>query len=68
MATKTPPHLPARKAPPLPPRDPRARLLDYPKCPIDRSRNEPGKPQAIYWNARQKCFICSHGHRFTGKE
>lgn len=65
---KAPPPLPVRRAPSLPPRIPGSRMLDYPKCPVDRSRNEPGKPQVIFWDSARNCYICSHGHRFTGRE
>ena len=65
---KAPPPLPARRAPSLPPRYPNLRALDYPKCPLDRSRNEPGKPQVIFWNSAKNCYTCCHGHQFTGRE
>ena len=65
---KAPPPLPVREAPSLPPRYPNLRALDYPKCPLDRSRNEPGKPQVIFWNSTKNCYVCSHGHHFTGRE
>ena len=67
-AHMVPPPLPVRTAPSLPPRNPNLRLLDYPKCPLDRSRNEPGKPQVIFWNNAKKCYVCHHGHEFTGRE
>lgn len=62
--------------PPLPPRTNKAPLsarpaqlvLDYPKCPIDRCRNEPGKPQVVFWDSAKKCYTCCHGHHFTGRE
>lgn len=63
-----PPPLPVRRAPSLPPRMPNARALDYPKCPVDRSRNEPGKPQVIFWDSGSNCYTCCHGHHFTGRE
>ncbi len=63
-----PPPLPPRRAPALPPRYPTARALDYPKCPLDRSRNQPGKPQVVFWDSTHNCYTCSHGHRFTGRE
>lgn len=65
---KAPPPLPARRAPSLPPRYPNLRALDYPKCPLDRSRNEPGKPQVIFWDNANNCYTCFHGHHFTGRE
>lgn len=65
---KAPPPLPVRRAPSLPPRVPNARALDYPKCPVDRSRNEPDKPQVISWDSANNCYTCCHGHRFTGRE
>lgn len=65
---KVPPPLPVRRAPSLPPRVPNARALDFPKCPVDRSRNEPGKPQVIFWDSGSNCYTCCHGHRFTGRE
>lgn len=43
VSPKTPPPLPVRGVPNLPPHQPNLRVLDYPKCPVDRSRNEPGK-------------------------
>lgn len=63
-----PPPLPVQRTPSLPPCRPIIRIQDYPKCPIDRSRNEPGKVQAIFWDAANKCYFCRHGHRFTGRE
>lgn len=42
--------------------------LDFPRCPIDRRRNEPGKPQLIFWDAAHSCYICGNGHQFTGRE
>lgn len=62
--------------PPLPPRNnktlltdcPAQQVLDYPKCPIDRCRNEPGKPQVVFWDSEKKCYTCCHGHHFTGRE
>lgn len=65
---KAPPPLPVRRAPSLPPRMPNARALDYPKCPVDRCRNEAGKPQVIFWDSVSNCYACCHGHRFTGRE
>lgn len=65
---KAPPPLPVRRAPALPPRYPNLRALDYPKCPIDRGRNEPGKRQVIFWDSANNCYICCHGHHFTGRE
>jgi len=65
---KAPPPLPVRRAPSLPPRVPNARALDFPKCPVDRCRNEPGKPQVIFWDSASNCYTCCHGHRFTGRE
>lgn len=63
---------PVEKAPPaLPVRSsslPRQRVLDYPKCPIDRCRNEPGKPQVVFRDEGSHCYICCNGHRFTGRE
>ena len=67
-APKAPPPLPVRRAPSLPPRYPNLRALDYPKCPLDRSRNEPGKPQVVFWNSTKSCYTCCHGHQFTGRE
>lgn len=67
-APKAPPPLPARRALSLPPRYPNLRALDYPKCPLDRSRNEPGKPQVIFWNSAKNCYTCCYGHQFTGRE
>ena len=67
-APKAPPPLPTRRAQSLPPRYPNLRALDYPKCPLDRSRNEPGKPQVIFWNSTKRCYTCRYGHQFTGKE
>ena len=68
IMAKAPPPLPARRAPNLPPRYPNLRVLDYPKCPLDRSRNEPGKPQVIFWDNANNCYTCCHGHHFTGRE
>ncbi|MBR3974213.1 MAG: hypothetical protein IKJ99_09740 [Oscillospiraceae bacterium] len=65
---KAPPPLPVRRAPSLPPRCPDMRVLDFPKCPIDRSRNEPGKPQVVFWDRSNNCYTCCYGHRFTGRE
>ena len=67
-APKAPPPLPVRRAPSLPPRYPHLRASDYPKCPLDRSRNEPGKPQVVFWNSTKSCYTCCHGHQFTGRE
>lgn len=67
-ASKAPPPLPVRRSPSLPPRYPNLRALDYPKCPLDRSRNEPGKPQVVFWNSAKSCYTCCHGHQFTGRE
>lgn len=68
ITPKAPPPLPTRRAPSLPPRYPNLRALDYPKCPLDRSRNEPGKPQVIFWDGVNNCYTCCHGHHFTGRE
>lgn len=68
ITPKAPPPLPVRRAPSLPPRYPNLRALDYPKCPLDRSRNEPGKPQVIFWDSTSSCYTCCHGHHFTGRE
>lgn len=65
---KAPPPLPIQRAPSLPSRHPNRRALDYPKCPLDRSRNEPGKPQVIFWDNTNNCYTCCHGHHFTGRE
>lgn len=63
-----PPPLPAQRTPSLPHCLPVVHIWDYPKCPIDRSRNEPGKPQAIFRDVGNRCYFCRHGHRFTGRE
>lgn len=63
-----PPPLPPRRTANLPPRQPSIKALDYPKCPVDRSRNEPGKPQVVFWDNNCNCYICCHGHHFTGRE
>lgn len=68
VARTPPPPLPKRISPNLPPHQPNLRALDYPKCPIDRSRNEPGKPQVIFWDGAHSCYTCCHGHQFTGRE
>ena len=69
---KAAPALPERLLPdlppPLPPRCLELQMLDYPKCPIDRSRNEPGKPQVVFRDRENGCYVCHHGHRFTGRE
>lgn len=67
-APMAPPPLPVRISPSLPPRYPNLRALDYPKCPLDRSRNEPGKPQVVFWNNAKNCYTCCYGHQFTGRE
>ena len=70
-APKAPPPTGGRPLPKVPPRlplHPDLQILNYPKCPIDRMRNQPGKPQVIFWDQRSSCYICCHGHRFTGRE
>lgn len=36
----------------------------FPCCPFDKQRNEPGKAQTIFWDSRSNCYVCSRGHRF----
>ena len=38
--------------------------VQFPCCPIDKERNERGKPQKIFWDAAAQCYYCSRGHRF----
>lgn len=56
--------------PPLPGEAPAVDLeiYDYPKCPVDRVRNTPGRPQVVFRDPARRCFYCSRGHRFTGRE
>lgn len=76
---RNPPALPAQPSsendrravpPPLPGERAAAdpRIFDYPKCPVDRMRNAPGRPQVVFWNAERRCYCCARGHRFTGRE
>lgn len=67
-APKAPPPLPNGRMTALPGQQSGLRVLDYPKCPVDRSKNEPGKPQVVFWDKSSGCYICCHGHRFTGRE
>lgn len=55
--------------PGLPPEQPASAVtpLDFPICPICRSRNRPGQPQRIYLTSDGR-FRCDRGHRFTGRE
>ena len=36
----------------------------FPCCPFDKQRNEPGKAQTIFWDSKAGCYVCSRGHRF----
>ena len=37
--------------------------VQFPCCPVDKERNEQGKPQKIFWDASAQCYYCSRGHR-----
>ncbi len=36
----------------------------FPCCPIDKQRNEPGCNQKIFWIPKENCYCCSNGHKF----
>lgn len=40
------------------------RPTEFPCCPIDRQRNNPGMAQLIRWDRENECYVCSRGHRF----
>jgi len=68
VPTQSLPAAPARRKLLSPPGNPGRDILDFPKCPIDRKKNEPGKAQVIFWDEKDGRYFCSHGHRFTGRE
>lgn len=35
----------------------------FPVCPVDRRRNEFGKPQVIVWDETEKCYRCVCGRK-----
>lgn len=44
-----------------------ASIYCYPKCPYHRIKNEPGQPQVIIQEGKDR-YYCCRGHYFTGKE
>lgn len=40
------------------------RPTEFPCCPIDRQRNNPGMAQLIKWDRENECYVCSRGHKF----